>query len=323
MPVRTELLDILADPATGERLVARDDALVNPVTGKHFPVRDGIPVFVDAAQLGEEKEILREFYENFGWRRRGDGLYNSPATFGFRSPTLVRHRRESNAAQARWFGGRGRYFLDCASGAIPAEEYLEYSRGYDFHVCVDLTISALLGAREKLGGRGLYANADGTRLPFRESVFDDVLCSHTLYHMPKAEQGRALGEFHRVLKPGRRLVVFYNVGRHSMVGRAFAPYFWLRERLKTWRGRLRRRREVPAIYSHHFDAAWFRSFVPPFSNLELHVYRLLPNQVMQYLLPDNRFSNAVGARLLRRLRRLEERDAFLDRAQYVTAVFTK
>jgi hypothetical protein len=44
---------------------------------------------------------------------------------------------------------------------------------------------------------------------------------------------------------------------------------------------------------------------------------------MQYLLPDNRFSNAVGARLLRRLRRLEERDACLERAQYVTAVFTK
>jgi SAM-dependent methyltransferase/uncharacterized protein YbaR (Trm112 family) len=323
MSVRPELLEILADPETKAPLVERDGALVNPASGASFAVDDGVPVFVDAGRLGREKAVLHEFYEHFGWRRGQDGMYNSPATFGFRSPTLVRHRRESNAAQARWFTGGGRYFLDCASGAIPAEEYLGFSRGYAFHVCVDLTLSALRGAREKLGSRGLYVNADGTRLPFRDGVFDDILCSHTLYHMPRDEQARALGEFHRVLRPGRRLVVFYNVGRHSMIGRALAPWFWARDALKSFRGRVRRRAEAPPIYSHHYDAAWFWSFVPPFSALELHVYRLLPNQVMQYLLPDIRLCNAIGDRVLRRLRALEERDAHLERAQYVTAVFTK
>lgn len=323
MAVRPELLEILADPITKAPLVDRGADLFNAADGRSFAVDDGIPVFVDAGALVAEKGVLHNFYENFGWRREEGGLYNSPATFGFRSPTLVKHRRESNAAQTRWFDRGGRYLLDCASGAIPAEEYLEYSRGYTFHVCVDLTLSAVRGAREKLGERGLYVNADGTRLPFRDNVFDDILCSHTLYHMPRDEQARALLEFHRVMKPGGRLVVLYNVGRHSMLGVAFTPYFWLKDRLKSFRAALRRRRRLPDMYSHHYSAAWFRQFVPPFGAVEIHVYRLLPNQVMKYLLPDTPIANAIGARVLSRLRRLEERDAWLNRAQYVTVVFTK
>jgi len=323
MSVRPELLEILADPATKEPLIDRGTELFNPVNGMSFTVDDGIPVFVDAAALGAEKGVLHNFYENFGWRRGEGDLYNSPATFGFRSPTLVRHRRESNAAQARWFARGGRYFLDCASGAIPAEEYLEYSRGYGFHVCVDLTLSAVRGAREKLGERGLYVNADGTSLPFRDDAFDDILCSHTLYHMPRDEQARALLEFHRVLKPGGRLVVFYNVGRHSMFGLALAPYFWLKDWLKSLRAVLRRRRGLPAMYSHHYSAGWFRGFAPPFGGVDIHVYRLLPNQLMKYLLPDTPIANAIGVRVLRRLRRLEDRDAMLGRSQYITVVFTK
>ncbi|MEX2148948.1 MAG: methyltransferase domain-containing protein [Steroidobacteraceae bacterium] len=323
MAVRPELLEILADPVSKAPLIDRGSDLFNPADGRSFTVDDGIPVFVDAATLGAEKVVLHDFYENFGWRRGEGGLYNSPATFGFRSPTLVRHRQESNAAQARWFNRGGRYFLDCASGAIPAEEYLEYSRGYGFHVCVDLTLSAVRGAREKLGERGLYVNADGTHLPFRDDAFDDILCSHTLYHMPRDEQAHALLEFHRVLKPGGRLVVFYNVGRHSMFGLALAPYFWLKDRLTSLRSALRRRRGRPVMYSHHYNASWFRRFAPPFGAVEIHGYRLLPNQVMKYLLPDTPIANAIGVRVLRGLRRLEQRDAWLERSQYVTIVFTK
>jgi ubiquinone/menaquinone biosynthesis C-methylase UbiE len=53
------------------------------------------------------------------------------------------------------------------------------------------------------------AAASGDCLPFRAETFDLVMCKSTLYIL--ADPRAALGEFHRVLKPGGRvLVVDYN-----------------------------------------------------------------------------------------------------------------
>ena len=45
-------------------------------------------------------------------------------------------------------------------------------------------------------------HSDITRLPFSESAFDAIICSHVLEHVP--EDGAAIAELHRVLAPGGR-----------------------------------------------------------------------------------------------------------------------
>jgi SAM-dependent methyltransferase len=54
-------------------------------------------------------------------------------------------------------------------------------------------------------GRCLISRADVTTLPFRDEVFDAVICSEVLEHL--ADNRAAIGELVRVLKPGGNLVV--------------------------------------------------------------------------------------------------------------------
>ena len=55
------------------------------------------------------------------------------------------------------------------------------------------------------GGKWMLSVSDITRLPFADALFDLVICSEVLEHIP--EDATAVREIIRVLKPGRLLVV--------------------------------------------------------------------------------------------------------------------
>lgn len=57
--------------------------------------------------------------------------------------------------------------------------------------------------------------ADATALPFEDGSFDIVIAMHMLYHV--GDQGQAIAEMHRVLKPGSHLAVTTN-GAGNMRG---------------------------------------------------------------------------------------------------------
>ena len=68
-------------------------------------------------------------------------------------------------------------------------------------------------AVEAAAARGLDAQvADAGALPFADSSFDVVTCSHALYHM--ADVDAALAEFVRVLRAGGRFAGIYNAPEH-------------------------------------------------------------------------------------------------------------
>ncbi len=69
--------------------------------------------------------------------------------------------------------------------------------------CRRLTLHDQLG----LGGGGMWGlgAADISKLPFRDRSFDLVICSEVLEHIP--QDGQAMGEIVRVLRPGGNLVV--------------------------------------------------------------------------------------------------------------------
>jgi 2-polyprenyl-3-methyl-5-hydroxy-6-metoxy-1,4-benzoquinol methylase len=54
-------------------------------------------------------------------------------------------------------------------------------------------------------GSWVISRADATKLPFRDSSFDVVICSEVLEHIPGNRE--AIAELVRVLKPGKDLVV--------------------------------------------------------------------------------------------------------------------
>ncbi len=73
--------------------------------------------------------------------------------------------------------------------------------------CTDISpgmVATLAGNAQRLGLHVKTARADAESLPFSDQSFDLVLGHAVLHHLPNLR--RAFGEFHRVLRPGGRIV---------------------------------------------------------------------------------------------------------------------
>jgi len=102
--------------------------------------------------------------------------------------------------------------IGCGNGRHTAAAY-----GLDHALAVgaDLNYSDVAQASERLrfhdslgahgGGCWALSTADICNLPFKTDVFDLVICSEVLEHIP--DDDTAMGEIIRVLKPGHNLVV--------------------------------------------------------------------------------------------------------------------
>ena len=102
--------------------------------------------------------------------------------------------------------------IGCGSGRHTAAAY-KLDRA--FAIGADLNYTDVAAAAERLafhdrldahgGGRWALSTADICNLPFQTNAFDLVICSEVLEHIPN--DGAAMAELVRVLKPGHDLVV--------------------------------------------------------------------------------------------------------------------
>ncbi|MGA8617570.1 MAG: class I SAM-dependent methyltransferase, partial [Candidatus Sulfotelmatobacter sp.] len=170
-------------------------------------------------QLREEKQVVKDWYDQFGWQTDKTGLCLDALAFGDLRPVSQEYGHKTQLRPLKYLQQGGKYILDVASGAIPQPEYLEYSEPFEKRICIDLSFVALQQARKKLGSKGIYILGDITNLPLRDDICDAVISLHTIYHVPADEQSFALREIYRVLKPGNRALVIYNWGDHSLLMR--------------------------------------------------------------------------------------------------------
>jgi ubiquinone/menaquinone biosynthesis C-methylase UbiE len=106
---------------------------------------------------------------------------------------FVASLRERNLKRVLDLGcGAGRHFVFLTK------------EGFEAHG-LDRSKEALELARRRLGEEGLSARlvrADLTSLPFRDGCLDAMIAIATLYHGTLSTMRQALGEIHRVLRPG-------------------------------------------------------------------------------------------------------------------------
>ena len=149
----------------------------------------------------ELKQQVRQFYDRVGWQAVSDGMYQN-ASYEDLRPVSAAYVHRCHMRVARFVQAHGRYLLDAGSGPIQYPEYLAYSQGYTYRVCVDISMVALREARKRLGAKGLYVVADVANLPFKPAVFEGVVSLHTLHHLTPNDHARGYQEFQRVLQPG-------------------------------------------------------------------------------------------------------------------------
>ncbi len=148
----------------------------------------------------------------------------APGWYNFRHWSIFRNELET--LEQRWRSGR-LLNLGCAHGP----DFLPFAAGFDLHG-VDLSGEMLRQgqkyARKFSFSPGLVM-ADVARLPFAEETFDWALSVATYHHLKRDGTVIALGELHRVLKPGGEAFI--------TVWNRWQSRFWMRGRETTvpWR----------------------------------------------------------------------------------------
>ena len=257
------------------------------------------------------KQQVQDFYNQVGWQEISEGVYQN-ATFEDLRPVAREYIHRCHLRVLRHIKAQGKYFLDVGSGPIQYPEYLEYSKGYPYRVCVDISLVALQEARKRIGEHGLFVVADIANLPFTNDVFDGEVSLHTIHHLPLEDHLTAYQELFRVLVPGSSGVVV-NGWKNPPIER------WVRA-LRRITGKFRHNQqdsiEKPPINTNQlqpnqpegktfvskYDATRFREAVGKHLPYEIWVWRSLSVGIMRTFIQDNR----TGSWLLRMIYRLEE-----------------
>lgn len=280
------------------------------------------------------KAQVRQFYDSIGWQQIGEGLYQN-ARYEDLRPVSREYLQRCHARVGRFLPSQGRFLLDAGSGPIQYPEYLLYSAGFRYRVCLDLSRQALVEARQRIGGHGLFVIGDVADMPFREAAFEGVVSLHTVHHLPLAEHERAFRGFYRCLRPGGRSAVVYTWGQDSPLMRLCQPLIQLASALIGGLRRLRRGRSGGArtageaevllaargTHSFRHNYGWIRQTLGDLPGLEVRVWRTVSTAFLRALI----HRPLLGSLWLRLLYRFEEwTPRLLGRlGQYPLIVFAK
>jgi SAM-dependent methyltransferase len=206
------------------------------------------------------KQQVREFYDEVGWSQVGEGLYQN-ARYEDLRPVSRDYIHNCHLRVNRHIASRGDLLLDAGSGPVQWPEYLTFSEGYRFRVCLDISITALKEARARLKDRGLYVVADIANLPFKSDVFDGEVSMHTIHHLPMSEHRKAYLELLRVLKPGKSMAIVNGWDNPSLM-QLVQPLIQL-GRLVSGRALKRKKNDSP-------DGTFVAKMTPRWLKQELH-----------------------------------------------------
>ena len=275
-------IEILRCPRTRSTLKLDGAQLISADGASSYPVIDDIVHFLDDQSDASQ---TRSFYEKEGWKRASDGVFGDTRAFMDTREVPLAFSRKCIRRLGTHFQRGGRFLLDAGSGPIAHDEYLEFGTHFDQRVCVDLSADALQVARSKLGARGIYLQADLTRLPIQTGSVDAVTCNHVIYQIPADQQAAVFKELWRVLKPGGVAVIVY----------------WWRDTPLQWRlerlARMFARRSEPdekdkpssvASTPSHFPHSlqWFETQDWPF-RYKIEPFRVIGNPFMRSYVSDD------------------------------------
>ena len=152
------------------------------------------PITARYASSAEKPDFVRQLFDN------GANYYDAVVDWGF---------FHSGALYRRWTQKRhglkpGMQLLDVACGtglmAVAAAQILGSAENI---TCLDPSEGMLAVARTKLAARFVQGRAEA--LPFTDEAFDFLTMGYALRHVASLEE--TFGEFHRVLRPGGKLLI--------------------------------------------------------------------------------------------------------------------
>ncbi len=200
----------------------------------------------------------------------------------------------------------GKYFLDIASGPIGLQEYIELSNDYQYRICVDISIKALIQAKQNYKHKkGIYICGDLNNIPLKENVCDAVLSQHTLYHLPKDEQKTAVNELYRVAKSGTKIAIVYSWFYNSwfMNFTLFPVQLYRLVRHVAGKLYVRLVHSKPRLYFYPHGRHWFKNSFEFSDQIEFYCWR----STNKYFLNLYIHKWLAGKKILECLRKSEDK----------------
>jgi len=158
--------------------------------------------------MNKEEKTVRDFYDNYGWVKKG-GRSGEDALFrDFSSPYYPYHGGV-NARTIECFADLNGRLLLAGGGDLP-ETHVTIANKFPETTCLDISKVAIDIARSKLENRGEFVVGSILDVPKPEDYFDAVYCAHVIYHIEKDHQEKAIRELIRVTKPSGRIVIIYS-----------------------------------------------------------------------------------------------------------------
>ncbi|MCL6098502.1 MAG: class I SAM-dependent methyltransferase [Bacteroidetes bacterium] len=147
-------------------------------------------------------DSVKDYYDKIGWKKQ-KGKYVDTLTFT--SDKGAKYKKAVNE-QLREMIGEPDSLLDIACGAVP------FNSKAKKQICIDFSITAVKEAKLNRPD-GLFVLGDITNIPLKDNSVTDTISLHTIYHIDKDKQSRAIEEIRRVSK--KKCYVIYNAGKHA------------------------------------------------------------------------------------------------------------
>lgn len=312
------------------------EALVTTDGVYHYPMLKGVVLLLpDLAlvknkekilgdSLSDDKKLVKNFYDDRGWHTNEKGDYEDAEIFEDLRPFAQPYIKKCHDRVSRFLHPTGKYMMDAASGALQYEDYLQYSDGYQYRICIDLSFRGLMECKRKLGDKAICLLCDMTNLPIKDNVTDGFISLNTIYHIPKDEQIKAITELNRVMRPGGKGVVVYDWYKHSpWMNISLLPFRgveFIRNKTKAFFSKLRGKGEPPKmLYFYAHPYAYFKENLKvPF---ELKVWRSVSVPFMKTYLHEG----LGGKKFLDKLYEKEEKDPYKYglKGEYPMFIFEK
>ncbi len=231
------------------------------------------------SNMSFDKKRVFDYYNEVSYQVKDSlKIYeDSPQWVDFREVSS-KYMRTSFTRASRFYAPSGTYLLDIASGPIGLPEYVTLCDGYEYRVCVDISINALIQAKfnlEKAGKRGIYICGDITNIPIQDNSVDTVLSQHTLYHIPKNDQATAVKEMYRVAKSDSKIVIIYCWFYHSWFMNLTLNIIQLYRIVRHLAGKVYVRifPNQPRLYFYPHSPGWFRKSFEFSNDIEFYCWR--------------------------------------------------
>ena len=181
-------------------------------------------------------------------------------------------RKILEAWVGRWQGRKMETVLEAGCGTGYMSQWMAERFGWRMFP-IDLDWAGL--AYGQALGTTRMTQADITRLPFEDGAFDGVVSLDVIVHLPRGEEGAALREFYRVLRPGGALILRVSAldilrSRHSI---------FAHERQRFTLGRIRE--AVGGAGFEVMDSSYANSLLLPVALFKFRVWEELMGQEPQ------------------------------------------